>query len=135
MTREKVHVDRVACPWLIKRFIDPDAEFVFVPRDTDASGVTDAIPFDMKGAELTHKGEECSFDAIIHKYEVKDPVLEKIRVIVRLADTDREDENPFSKALEALATGYRLITKNDYETLEKEFWMYDALYAYLKKNL
>jgi hypothetical protein len=91
MTREKVHVDRVACPWLIRRFIDPDAEFIFVPKDTDATGVTEAIPFDMKGAELTHKGEECSFDAIMRKYDIKDPVLEKIRVIVRLADTGRED--------------------------------------------
>lgn len=134
-TRERVHVDRVACPWLIKRFVDKDAEFVFVPRGTDVKTLGDAIPFDMAGAELDHKGEECSFDAIIRRYGLVDePVLAKMRIIIRLADTDRLDESPLAFALEALATGYGLITQNDHETLKKEFYLYDALYAYLKKQ-
>lgn len=136
VTREKVHVDRVACPWLIKRFVDKDAEFVFVPKGTEAGAIQDAIAFDMKGAELDHKGEECSFDAIIRKYGLEDePVLAKLRVLVRLADTGRMEESPLAFALEALARGYSRITANDYETLEKEFYLYDALYAYLKEQI
>ena len=135
VTREKVHVDRVACPWLIKNFVDQDAQFVFVPRSTDPATIIDGTPFDMKGVELGHHGDECSFDAIMKKYNLgKDPVLRKIQEIVRLADTDRETENPVSFTLEILATGYGLITKNDHETLEKEFLLYDALYAYYQKQ-
>ncbi|MCX5774915.1 MAG: chromate resistance protein [Firmicutes bacterium] len=135
VTREKVHVDRVACPWLIKNFVDKDAQFVFVPRNTDPATIKDGTPFDMKGVELGHHGDECSFDAIMKKYNLgKDPALRKIQEIVRLADTDRENENPLSFSLEILATGYGLITKNDHETLEKEFYLYDALYAYFQKQ-
>lgn len=135
VTREKVHVDRVACPWLIKNFVDKEAEFVFVPRGTDPATIRDGTPFDMKGVELGHHGDECSFDAIMKKYNLtKDPALRKIQEIVRLADTDRENENPVSLTLEILATGYGLITKNDHETLEKEFYLYDALYAYYQKQ-
>jgi len=133
VTREKVHVDRVACPWLITRFVDKDAEFLFVPRDTDPNSILDGIPFDMKGVELGHHGCECSFDAIIRKYELmNDPALEKVREVVRLADTGREKENEISYVLELLATGYGLNSKNDHETLEREFHLYDALYAYFK---
>jgi len=135
VTREKAHVDRVACPWLIKNFVDQDAQFVFVPRNTDPASITEGTPFDMKGVELGHHGDECSFDAIMKKYNLtKDPALRKIQEIVRLADTDRENENPVSWTLEILATGYGLITKNDHETLEKEFYLYDALYAYYKNH-
>jgi hypothetical protein len=135
ITREKVHVDRVACPWLIKNFVDPDAEFVFVPRDTDPSTIPEGIPFDMKGVELGHHGDECSFDAIIKKYGLTvDPALTRIQEIVRLADTGKERENPLSLALEIFATGYGLNAKNDHETLEREFHLYDALYAYFKNN-
>lgn len=133
VTREKVHVDRVACPWLIKRFVDKEAEFVFVPKGTDVATLGDAIPFDMAGAELDHKGDECSFDAFIRKYNLEDePVLQKMRVIVRLADTGRMQENPLSFGLEAFASGYGLISENDFDNLDKQFYLYDALYAYLK---
>jgi hypothetical protein len=136
VTREKVHVDRVACPWLIKNFVDKEAEFIFVPRDTNPATITEGIPFDMKGVELGHHGTECSFDAIIRKYALDDhPVLAKMREIIRLADTDRESENPLSFALDVFATGYRLSCKDDLETLEREFYLYDALFAYFKSQL
>ncbi|HEY5560546.1 MAG TPA: chromate resistance protein ChrB domain-containing protein [Clostridiaceae bacterium] len=136
VTREKVHVDRVACPWLIKNFVDKDGEFVFVARDTDPTTITEGIIYDMKGVELGHHGEECSFDAIMKKYNLtKDPALVKIQEIVRLADTGRVNENSLSFALEVFATGYGLNAKDDYETLEREFHLYDALYSYFKLTL
>jgi len=135
VTREKVHVDRVACPWLIKRFIDPDAEFLFVPRDTDSSTIKVGTPFDMKGVELGHHGDKCSFDAFMEKYDIQDPALEKIQLIVREADSHAERTSPLAIALDIFGRGYTLLCKNDYETLEKEFYLYDALYAYFKKQL
>lgn len=135
ITREKVHVDRVACPWLIKNFVDPKAQFEFVKRDTDPATIKDGIVFDMKGVELGHHGENCSFDAIVEKYHLtNDPALAKIRHLVHLADTDKEDQDPLAKALEILATGYGLASPDDHTTLEREFHLYDALYAYFKKN-
>lgn len=135
VTRERVHVDRVACPWLIKRFIDPDAEFVFVPKDTDPKTIKDGIPFDMKGVELGHHDGKCSFDAFMEKYKLEDPALKKIQKIVREADTDVKNPSPLAIALDIIAIGYRLITKSDHETLEKEFYLYNALYAYFKKQI
>ncbi len=135
VTREKVHVDRVACPWLIKNFVDHEAVFVFVPKDTDPKTIKDGIPFDMKGVDLGHLGSECSFDAIIAKYGLThDPALSRLQQIVRLADTDRTDEDPLAYALDVLGTGYRLISENDHKTLEKEFVLYDALYATFKNQ-
>lgn len=135
VTRENVHVDRVACPWLIKNFVDENAEFVFVSRDTDPQSITEGIPFDMKGVELGHHHEECSFDAIMKKYNLTgDPALVKLQEIVRLADTDRGNENPLAFALDVLATGYRRNSSDDYETLEKEFHLYDALYTCFKEQ-
>ncbi len=130
VTREHVHVDRVACPWLIKRFVDKDAEFVFVPRDTDPTIIKDGIPFDMPGVELGHHGNNCSFDAIVEKYNITDPAVKKIQEIVHGADTDDSNAPPESDFLEKLARGYRMICKDDHETLEKEFYLYDAMYAY-----
>lgn len=135
VTRERVHVDRVACPWLIKRFIDRDAEFIFVPRDTDPATIKEGTPFDMKGVELGHHGDKCSFDAFIEKYDIQDRTVEKIQMIVRQADTHPENPSPLAVALNILARGYRLICKDDYQTLEWEFYLYDALYAYFKKQL
>ena len=135
VTRERVHVDRVACPWLIKRFIDPDAEFIFVPRDTDPATITEGIPFDMKGVELGHHGNKCSFDAFMEKYNLQDPALKKIQMVVREADTHVENPSPLAVALKILARGYRMICKDDYETLEKEFYLYDAMYAYFKQEI
>lgn len=135
VTREHVHVDRVACPWLIKNFIDKDAEFIFVPRDTDPLTILEGIPFDMKGVELGHHGEECSFDAIVKKYNLSDDLaLVKLQEIVRLADTDRGNENALAYALDVIATGYRLNSDNDYKTLEREFHLYDALYSFFKQK-
>ncbi len=135
VTREYVHVDRVACPWLITRFIDPEAEFIFVPRDTDPASITEGIPFDMKGVELGHHDGNCSFDAFVEKYGIEDPAVKEIQKIVHEADTHVEKPSPLAQALKVLAVGYRLAAKDDYETLEKEFPMYDALYAYFKKQL
>lgn len=133
VTREKVHVDRVACPWLIRRFIDPGAEFVFVPRDTDPASIREGTPFDMKGVALGHHGEECSFDAIVRAYGLEgDPALAEVRAIVRLADTGRTAEHPLAAALDVLATGYAVGSADDHETLAKEFPLYDALYAYFR---
>ncbi len=134
VTRERVHVDRVACPWLIKRFIDPDAEFVFVARDVDPSTITEGTPFDMKGVELGHHGDKCSFDAFMEKYDIQDPALKKVQAIVSEADSDVV-HSPLAVALDVFGRGYRLICKDDHETLEKEFYLYDALYAYFKKQL
>ena len=135
VTREHVHVDRVACPWLIKRFIDKDAEFIFVPRDTDPATITEGIPFDMKGVELGHHGDKCSFDAFVEKYNIQDPAVKEIQKIVNEADTNPENPSPLAIALDVFARGYRLICETDHETLEKEFYLYDALYAYFKKKL
>lgn len=132
VTREKVHVDRVACPWLIKRFIDPQAEFAFVPRNTDPLAIKDGIPFDMKGVELGHHDDRCSFDAIMEKYKITDPILKKIQAIIRQADMGVENPSPLAAALDTFGRGYTLMCKNDHETLEKEFYLYDALYAYFK---
>ncbi|MBI5360707.1 MAG: chromate resistance protein [Planctomycetes bacterium] len=135
VTRQKVHVDRVACPWLIKKFIDPEAEFVFVPRDTDPAAIKDGIPFDMKGVELGHHEDKCSFDAFMEKYDIQDPIAKKIQLIVREADTGSENPSPLAIALDVFGRGYSLICHDDHETLEKEFFLYDALYAYFKKQI
>ncbi|HBP25724.1 MAG TPA: chromate resistance protein [Acholeplasmatales bacterium] len=135
VTREKVHVDRVACPWLIKNFVDKEAEFVFVPRDTDPQTIQGGIPFDMKGVELGHHGDECSFDAIMKKYKLTgDLALKKIQEIVRMADTGKADQNPLAFSLEVLARGYGMNAKDDHETLQREFHLYDALYSYFRKE-
>lgn len=136
VTREYVHVDRVACPWLIRRFVDQNAVFEFVPRDTDPATVTDGTPFDMRGVELGHHGTKCSFEAIVAKYDLTDPALLALAAIVHGADVKKDmAKTPESAGLEALATGFRLLCYDDHEALELEFPMYDALYAVLKKRL
>ena len=136
VTRENVHVDRVACPWLIKRFVDPRAEFVFVPAEKIAEVVEKekAIPFDAPGVELGHKGDRCSFDAVIEKYRLNDPALLDLALIVRAADTERKELAPESVGLDAVATGSIMIVKDDYEAIEKGAYVYDSLYAYCKLN-
>lgn len=137
ITREKAHVDRIACPWLIKRFIDPDAEFLFVPADHVllAAKEQNAIPFDANGVELGHHGEFCSFDAIVQKYGLNDPALHELAKIVRGADTDRPELAPESAGLDSIATGYRLISDDDFDNMSKQWPMYDALYASCKWKL
>jgi hypothetical protein len=137
ITRERVKVDRVACPWLIKKFIDPHAEFFFVPRDeVDAEAERlGATPFDVEGCELGHVGLECSFETILKKYELdRDPALRLLGKIVNGADTDNELYHQAEGAgLEAIAEGFRhLGLEDDHEILEKEWIVYDALLAYCK---
>lgn len=137
ITREKAHVDRIACPWLIKRFVDPDAEFLFVPADQvqQTAEEQNAIPYDTKGVELGHHGEFCSFDAIVKKYELKDPALHELAKIVRGADMDHLELAPESAGLDSIATGFRLISDDDFDNMAKQWPMYDALYAFCKWKL
>jgi hypothetical protein len=135
VTREKVHVDRVACPWLIKNFVDKDAEFIFVPGDTDPATIKDGTPFDMKGVELGHHGPDCSFDAIMKKYRLNDPALLEIQKIVHDADANAGKSLIMGAALRVVAEGYGLMCKGDYEVLEKEFVFYDAVYAFYRNQV
>jgi hypothetical protein len=132
VTRARPKVDRVACPWLIQRFVDKEAEFLYVPPDQVAAVAQreGATPFDVPGAELGHRGAECSFDAIIRKYGLGDPALARLARIVRGADTDAKDLTPESRGLEAIAEGFRQVYHDDHELLERELPVYDALYAY-----
>jgi len=137
VTRAHVHVDRVACPWLISRFIDSDAEFIFVAPTLvkKIAEVENAIPFDAEGVELGHKDGHCSFVTIIEKYSLKDPVLHKIAEVINAADTGNLDKNSYAPGLEAIASGFSLMFPDDYENLENQFLVYDALYAFLKLQL
>jgi hypothetical protein len=137
ITRERVKVDRVACPWLIKKFIDPQAEFLFVPREkvAEVAGKEDAIPYDVTGVELGHHGDHCSFEAIVEKYKIKDPAVLLLLQIVNGADVSPElYGRPEGPGLEAIAEGFRYLgLKDDHEILQKEFVVYDALYAYCQR--
>ena len=137
VTRAHVHVDRVACPWLISRFIDSDAEFMFVAPTLvkKVAEVENAIPFDAEDVELGHKDGHCSFVTIIEKYGLKDPVIHRIGEIVNAADTGNLDKNPYAPGLEAIASGFSLMFPDDYENIENQFLIYDALYAFLKLQL
>jgi len=134
VTRSHVHVDRVACPWLIRRFIDSEAEFLFVApgRVDEVVQEEDAIPFDTPGAELGHHGEMCSFEALIGKYDLRDPGLLRMAKIVNAADTRRFSKDPLAAGLEAIAVGYSLRCPDDLENLERQFEVYDALYAFCR---
>ena len=138
ITRENVHVDRVACPWLIRKFVDPEAEFLFVPSEQVMSIAEreGAMPFDVKNVELGHHGKECSFDAIVKKYQLtSDPALMLLARIVNGADTDNALWNqPESAGLKAVAEGFRgLGYKSDHELNAAEWIVYDALYAYCRQ--
>jgi hypothetical protein len=140
ITREHVHVDRVACPWLIRKFIDPQAEFLFVPADQvmDVAQKENATPFDCKGVELGHHGKECSFDAIVKKYGLEnDPALVLLAKIVNGADTDNTLWNqPEAAGLKAVAEGFpQLGFRNDLEMNRAEWIVYDALYAYCQQKV
>jgi hypothetical protein len=135
VTRSHVHVDRVACPWLITRFIDSNAEFVFVPKSEIERVVkeTNAIPFDAPGVELGHHDGRCSFESIILKYELKEPGLLRLAKIVHAADVAEDiDQDPIARGLEAIASGYSLRFPDDMENLEHQFDVYDALYAWCR---
>ena len=137
VTRENPKVDRVACPWLIRKFVDPAAEFLYVPGDqvmavAEREGAT---AYDVPNAELGHHGLECSFDAIIAKYALTDPALKQMAFIVRGADTDAKDLTPESRGLEAIAAGFQAAYADDHEQLAAELPVYDALYAYCQSQL
>jgi len=134
ITRAHVHVDRVACPWLIKRFVDAEAEFIFVARDlVDAEAKRlNAVPFDSPGVELGHQNGHCSFVSIVKKYNLKDPALLKVAEVVDAADTGKMEQNPYASGLEAIAQGYSVLYPDDHKNIEHQFRVYDALYNYFK---
>jgi len=135
ITRSHVHVDRVACPWLILRFVDNEAEFLFVPASQIAkvAAETGAIPFDAPGVELGHHENRCSFESIILKYELKDPALLRLAKIVHAADVTPDiDKDPIARGLEAIAVGFGLRFPDDEENLEYQFDVYDSLYAWCR---
>ncbi len=135
VTRAHVHVDRVACPWLITRFIDNQAEFLFVPKSEvqKVAKETGAIPFDVLGVELGHLEGRCSFESFLIKYGLKDEALHKLAAIVHAADTDEGyDREPVAYGLEAIATGFSLRFPEDEENLARQFEVYDALYAWCR---
>jgi len=134
VTRSHVHVDRVACPWLIQRFVDSDAEFFFVPRNQVAEVVEreGAIPFDSPGVELGHKDGKCSFESIMEEYQLTDKALQCLAKVIHAADTGAFAEDAVAVGLEAIAVGYGLRFPDDLENLEHQFEVYDALYAWCR---
>jgi len=139
ITREHAKVDIVACPWLIKNFVDKDAEFLFVPADKvmQVAKEQNATPFDVPNVELGHHGEECSFDAIVKKYALdkKDPALAELAKIVRGADTSNRSLAPQSEGLHAIAYGFSMNAKDDHDNVNKQFYVYHALYSFCKWKL
>lgn len=135
ITRSHVHVDRVACPWLIRRFVDNDAEFLFVPK-AEVEGVAKehgAIPFDAPGVELGHHEGRCSFESIMLKYELEDKALIRMAKVIHAADIAADiDTDPIARGLEAIAVGYSLRFPDDEENLERQFEVYDSLYAWCR---
>ncbi|HEV8439967.1 MAG TPA: chromate resistance protein ChrB domain-containing protein [Methylomirabilota bacterium] len=134
VTRKKARVDRIACPWLIQRFIDSGAEFLFVPDDQvmETARREAAIPFDVPGVELGHHGPRCSFDAFLEKYSLGEPALRALATIVRGADTEARELAKEAWGLYAVASGFREICRDDHENMARQFPVYDALYAYCR---
>ena len=132
VTRERARVDRIACPWLIARFVDSDPQFLFVPAPQvlDTAKREGAIPYDIPDVELGHHGPKCSFDAFIDRFELDDPALGKLAPIVRGADTDDRGLTPESAGLYAAATGFQATSRDDFDNMARQFPMYDALYSY-----
>jgi hypothetical protein len=141
VTRQRAKVDRIACPWLIRRFVDEHAEFLFVPADQVlvVAAQENAIPFDVEGVELGHHGPYCSFDAIIEKFWLDDPALLELAKIVRGADTADRDLTPESAGLNAIASGFQAMSparyENDHALLAAESPLYDALYEYCRARI
>jgi hypothetical protein len=134
ITRERPKIDRVACPWLIARFIDKEPEFLYVPASQVMSEAqrTGAVPYDVPGVELSHVGELCSFDALLVRYQLTDPALQHLAEIVRGADTSRLELTPQSAGLYALSLGLSHNFSDDHEMLKHGMVMYDALYAWCR---
>jgi len=136
ITRERPKIDRIACPWLIARFIDRDAVFIYVPKDRVMSEAErlGAMPFDVPGVELGHHGPLCSFDAFIRKYALNDPALVRLALIVRGADTDAHDLAPEVTGLVALSWGLHHNYQDDHALLAQGMVLYDALYAWCARS-
>jgi hypothetical protein len=134
ITRERPKIDRIACPWLIKNFVDSEAEFLFVPKEQvfDKAKELDAIPYDIPGTEYSHYGDECTFDFILRKHKLEDPALEQLAKIIRGADTHRFDLADQSAGLWAISAGLSHNFKDDHEQLETGMKIYDALYSWAK---
>jgi len=134
ITRERPKIDRIACPWLIKNFVDKEAEFIYVPKDQvfEKAKTLNAIPYDIPGAEYSHHDDGCTFDYIVKKHGLSDPAVQQLATIVRGADTDRFDLAKQSAGLWAISAGLSYNNKDDYEMLEIGMKIYDALYSWAK---
>src|SRR5258706_1328427 len=134
ITRERPKIDRIACPWLIQRFVDKEAEFIYAPGDKvfEEARRVDAIPYDMPGTEYSHYGSECTFDYFVKKHRLDDPALYQLAAIVRGADTDRFDLAPQAAGLWAISAGLSYNHKDDHEMLAIGIKIYDALYSWAK---
>jgi len=128
-------VDRVACPWLIQNFVDPKAEFVFLPHDTDWASLPEGTVYDVPGCELGHHGEDVSFDSILKKYQLTDSALRLLAEIVRAADSHPKNPHPAGEGLRWIAHGFSALGLSDHEILASEFAVYDALYAECKSRV
>jgi rhodanese-related sulfurtransferase len=134
VTRERPKIDRIACPWLVKRFVDPEAEFLYVPT-ADVKRIADereAVPYDIPDVEFSHDGKLCSFDAFIKHFRLQDPALRELALIVRGADTGQLDQAPQAAGLLAISLGLSLNHANDHEMLAQGMTLYDALYSWCK---
>jgi rhodanese-related sulfurtransferase len=136
VTRERPKIDRIACPWLVKRFIDPEAEFLYVPSPDvkKVAGEREAVPYDIPDVEFTHEGELCSFDAFIKRFRLQDPALDELARIVRGADTGKLGLAPQSAGLLAVSLGLSLVFRDDHEMLKHGMTLYDALYRWCKEG-
>ena len=135
VTREHPKIDRIACPWVISRFINPNAQFIYVPPDqvTAVAEKTGGIPYDIKGAEFGHVGDRCSFDAIVRIFDIKDSALDRVATVVRVADTSRRDLAPECEGLYAISFGLSANFPDDHEMLRHGLVIYDALYTWCRK--
>jgi len=134
ITRENIKVDRVACPWLIRNFIDPEANFIFLPRNTEWSKIDNGIVFDVPNCELGHHGEDVSFNSILKKYKLNDPALSLLGELVRAADSRPANPHSAGEGLRWIAHGFGKLRLSDHEILEREFVVYDALYQECKER-
>jgi rhodanese-related sulfurtransferase len=136
VTRERPKIDRIACPWLVQRFVDPEAEFLYVPvpEVKRVAAEREAVPYDIVDVEFSHDGDLCSFDAFLRHFHLSDPALDELAVIVRGADTNRMDLAPQAAGLAAVSLGLSLNYQNDHEMLEKGMILYDALYSWRRKG-
>jgi hypothetical protein len=135
ITREKIKVDRVACPWLIRNFVDSEAEFIFLPRETEWEKIDNGTVFDVPNCELGHHGEDVSFNSILKKYNLTEPALLLLGEIVRAADSRPTSPHAAGEGLRWIASGFGTLGLLDHEILEREFIVYDALYAECKRRM